>query len=353
MKNRLILALTLLAISLPAQWITGFYSAGNDVLPVAKIPWSKYTHVVHFAAAPGVDVGGNGNGTVELHYLTRSEIAQFVGSRPPGKKAIVCIKDNDQHLDAFPQNTAPGMIGTFVRNIALFVNSSGYDGVDLDWEGRVNVRQYTQLIALLRAAMPAKVILADMGNWDGLENVASASQSVLDQVNLMCYDMDAPGNGHSWYNAALFQAGNSGVLTCDWRVNAFTKAGVAPAKIGLGLPFYGRRWHEVTQALVRGRFTVSTVFYNQLVTDRARWRPENQFYDSRYKSDYLSIPALKEFDSYTGPQAIRDAAFWIKSKGLGGVMAFTLEYEYLPGEIGDGRYPLSTALNKAMSGSRP
>lgn len=350
MRTRLILSIALLAISLPAQWITGVYSAGNSVLPISKIPWSKYTHVIHFAAAPGVDAAsGIGNATVELHYLTRAEIAQFVGSRPPGKKAIVCIKDNDQHLDAFAQNTAPGMIGAFVRNIAQFVNAGGYDGVDLDWEARVSTRQYSQLLSLLRAAMANKVIMADMGNWGGLESVASASQSVLDQINIGCYDMDAPGNGHSWYNAPLLQAGNGSAMTCDWRVNAFTQAGVSPARISVGLPFYGRRWHGVTQALVKGKFTASTVFYNQLVTDKTRWLPENQFYDSRYKSNYLSIPSLQEFDSYTGPQAIRDAVFWSKTRGFGGVLAFTLEYEYLPRETGDARYPLSTALHAAMS----
>src|SRR5207302_1607376 len=60
------------------QWITGFFSARNGVLPVSNIPWSKYTHLAHFAAAPGVDGSGNGNGTVELHYLTTTEISQIV-----------------------------------------------------------------------------------------------------------------------------------------------------------------------------------------------------------------------------------------------------------------------------------
>src|SRR5260370_42253764 len=43
---------------LRGQWITGYYSAGNGIGPVASIPWNKYTHVNHFAAAPGVSGGG-------------------------------------------------------------------------------------------------------------------------------------------------------------------------------------------------------------------------------------------------------------------------------------------------------
>src|SRR5258706_14535721 len=46
--------------ALRGQWITGYYSAGNGIEPVASIPWNKYTHVNHFAAAPGVSGGGRG-----------------------------------------------------------------------------------------------------------------------------------------------------------------------------------------------------------------------------------------------------------------------------------------------------
>src|SRR6202035_3275067 len=121
--------------------------------------------------------------------------------------------------------------------------------------------------------------------------------------------------------------------------------------ISIGLPFYGRRWQGVTKALVNGSFSASTVLYNQLVTDVKRWQPQFRFYDSGYKSNYLSIPSMNEFDSYTGLEEIRDAASWIRTHGFGGAMTFSLHYEYLSGETGDGRYPLSTALYNALSSS--
>ena len=343
------LSVVLLSCALHAQWMTGFYESQNGIEPVASIPWSKYTHVVHFLAT--VDVDDSGTGTASLRRLSpgeATEVAQLIASRPAGKKVLLCIRDNGRHPNAMSQSTAPARIATFVSNISKFVLSHGYDGVDIDWEFNVNAAQYIQLLHDLRVALPDKLITVDMGRGQGRETVANTSQSYVNEFNIMCYDLDTPGNGFSWYNTPLFQSGNRHVMTCDWEVEPFLRAGVAPSKIGIGLPFYGRRWQGVTNALENGTFSATTVFYSQLVTDKARWRPQYQFYDDHYKSNYLSIPKIHEFDSYTGPQAIRDAVSWIKSKGFGGVMTFSLHYEYLPGQTGDTRYPLSTALHDAL-----
>jgi len=336
--------LALLPVGLHGQWISGYYSSQNGVLPVSSIPWSKYTHIIHFAAAPG-------NGTVELHYLSQADIKALIAARPAGKQVLVCIKDNDFQFNAFPQSTSPAMITTFVSNIASFVNTNGYDGVDLDWERNMINSQYEDLLSRIRTALPGKVIATDMIAGYGHEAVAAASQANIDQVNLMCYDMDAPGNGFSWYNDALLQSGNTSVSTCDWRARPFTNAGVPAGKIGVGIPFYGRRWPGVIHALVNGSFNPSTVLYRDLVSDGTRWQPQYQFYDSIYKSDYLSIPTLNEFISYNGTQSIKDAVTWQKSQGFGGFMTFTVEYEYLSGQLGDARYPLSTTLCKEVFGT--
>ncbi|HYM08907.1 MAG TPA: glycoside hydrolase family 18 protein [Terriglobales bacterium] len=339
----IVLAL-LLSASLFGQWITGFYSAQNGVMPVSAIPWSKYTHINHFAAST------DGSGNVLLYYLSQPEINTLIASRPAGKKVLVTIKDNDSNSNAMASSTASGTLSTFVNNIVSFVNSNGYDGVDIDWEHGVNVSQYESLLTGLRSAMPGKVIATDVGNWSSLQTVAAASAAVLDQINVMCYDMDTPGNGYSWYNDALLQNGNSTVMTCDWRVGAFTSAGVPASKVGVGIPFYGRRWPGVMKALVTGSFSPSTVLYRDLVTDSTRWQSQYQFYDSGYKSNYLSISSLNEFDSYNGAQFFTDAVAWGKSKGFGGYMTFTTEYEYLSGQSGDAAHPLSTALYSAVFG---
>jgi hypothetical protein len=331
--------------SVYGQWITGFYDAQNGVLSPSQVPWSKYTHVIHFAAAP------NSDGTVDLHYLVPSEIAQLVAARPAGKKVLFCLKDNDGDTNAFPAATSPGEIATFVSNLVAFTNQYGYDGIDIDWEANTDVGQYSDLIARLRVAMPGKVITMDGGNWGGLESVAANSASSLDQVNVMCYDMDSASNGYSWYDDALYQAGNSQLLTCDWRMRSFTAAGVPASKLGIGIPFYGRRWSGVTQALVNGSFSPSTFLYRDLAVDGSRFQTQYMNYDGTYKANYLSIPNLGEFDSYVGPEHLHDTVAWQRSAGFGGFMTFTMDYEFIAGRSGDAATPLSAALANEVFGS--
>jgi chitinase len=331
-----------LSTAVNAQWMTGFYESRNNVQPIAAIPWSKYTTIVHASAAP------DGNGGLLLSRLGQAETDELIASRPPGKDVLVCIQDNGGDPGAFARATSPELIEGFVANIAALVTGSAYDGVDIDWEKNVDDTRYVRLFALLRAALPGKLITADMNNGGAQVSAASASLSFVDRFHIMCYDMDTPGNGFSWYNAALSQGGNPAVMTCDWRVRPFLDAGVPASRIGIGLPFYGRRWQGVTLALVRGNFAPSTVFYNQLVTDASRWQPQYQSYDPVYRSDYLSIPSLNEFDSFTGPREIADAARWIKTQGFGGAMTYSLHYEYLAAGSGDARYPLSSALYEAL-----
>ena len=333
--------------TLTTQWISGFYAAGNGVLPIANIPWSKYTHVIHFCATPGA------SGTLAMAYLTQTEINQIVpAAHAAGKKVIVCIGDapGGNMLDA----TSPTNLAAFIANIVSFVNSNGYDGVDFDWEHNVSVTQYENLFSQLRTAFgTSKLILTDTGNWSSLPTVAAASYANIDQINVMCYDMDI-GSPFSWHNDALFQNGDTSKMTCDWRVRAFTSLGVPNSKIGLGIPFYGRQSNGCTAPLVSGCSQVGYQPYRSIVTNATWWNGgANVRWDSTYSADYLSVSSTNQFISYNGTASLQATVNWQKAQGFGGFMTFTVDYEYLSGQTGDARYPLSTTLCNDVFGTCP
>jgi hypothetical protein len=339
--------------ALKAQWITGYYSDQNPIEDIADIPWAHYTHVNHFAAAAGVGSDGVGNGSVSINYIEPANIPSFVSAAHTAQKlALVTIMDNPSYPYALPQDAAPDMVLTFASNIAQFVRDNGYDGVDIDWEENIVTSEYVALLSALRGAMPANVITAAMDPFSNLPAVAAASQSNVDQINIMCYDMDM-GHGLSWYNDALFQRGNTAIMSCNSRIAPFLSGGVPSTKIGVGMPYYGRLWKGVTQALETGFTAESTIYYNQLVRDSSLWQPQFMYYDGQNKASFLSIPDQNEFVSYTGPEQIENVVSWAKSMNFGGFMTFALEYEYLSDRTGEDRYPLSTVLYDAVAGVAP
>ena len=322
--------------------------------PIARIPWSSYSHVNHFAAAPGVNKAGVGDGTLSHNYILRSNVPVFVSAaHAAGKQALLTIMDRPSYPYAFGQSTAPAMVGAFASNIASFVRQYGYDGVDIDWEGNVSADRYIALIAKLRLELPSKTITVSMNPFEPFPRIASNTQSKLDQINIMCYDMDR-AQGFVWYLNAIYPSSNSIDNSCDSHITTLLNAGVSRAKLGIGIPFYGRRWTGVTRSLqpvdAANAFTIT---YSQLVRDPSRWNSTDSYYDGRYKASFLSNPTLNEFITYTSPDHVAAIVSWAKARGVNGFMTFATEYEYIAEQTGNLRYPLSTALYNAVQGGAP
>jgi hypothetical protein len=328
--------------------ITGYFDGSGMGIPVSAIPWSKYTRMNMFAASL------NSRGQVVSQYITPADTVPFVSAaKTAGVKSIICIMDNETgDPGGFVNATAPAKIAATVSNIVAYVNSNGFDGVDLDWEQNLNVAQYIDLITKLRTAMPGKLITAamGMGNNGAHVAIASASYAKLDLINLMCYDEDWVGN-KTWFNDWLYglspdgQEGGS-----EWITKAFTSAGVPIAKLGLGIPLYGRKWTGVRVPNSAGT-KVGEVAYNKMVTDPTRWLDMFKVLDPTHFGQYLSISTLNEFISYCDQVFIREAVKWGKIQGFGGYMTFSLSKEYLPSQQGDLKFPLSSELSTDVMGT--
>jgi hypothetical protein len=357
-------------------WITGYFSANNAILSPANVAWSKYTHVIDFAAST------DGSQLIPYYIKSAAETnALIVNGRASNVRVLVCIKDNDGNYNYFGQATSSAAaVQTFVNSIVAFVTNplglnpnhdpSGltFDGVDIDWEKNVNVTQYEKFLSVLRPALDQALgrhsLITMAGNAansqvaaDSTAVPASISYGAFDQVNIMCYDFDW-GSSYAWYVNPLFQDGNLSVNTCDWDANTFF-AKADPSKLGIGFPFYGRRWTGAKLALQPASWNAASTFnYRDLVTDSVRWGLDptaghDRSYDQMYKANYLSLVNLNEFDSYTDYQAVDDLVQWVKRRAFGGYMTYNMEAEYLGGIGSIGAqdalaYPLTTELYSAI-----
>lgn len=126
-----------------------------------------------------------------------------------------------------------------VSNLVDFVERYEIDGLDLDIEGDLMARidvtgNYVPFVAELAAALHArsKLLSAATGSHPG-GSVPDESLPYFDFLNVMSYDQvgptwGAPGAEHSTYAQA------------EADLSFWIHKGIAPGKLTLGVPFYGR-----------------------------------------------------------------------------------------------------------------
>lgn len=341
-----ILALAMLAAAsvYGQQWVAGYHLGNNGVQSVQNIPWSKYTHIIHFAANPGA------NGTLVDGSLSPSENSALVAAgHAAGVKVLFSITSDTSY---FPADTSSGTIDTFVSNIVGYMNTYGYDGVDLDWEASIDVNQYANLITKLRAAVGNSKLITVAGYPGGgspMQAVVQAGPDLLDQVNMMTYDEDmyVP---YTWFVTSLL-AGPDSQPSIQSEFQEFVSSGIPARKLGIGIGMYARHYSGAYLPNQSGASRVGAwTNYRDLVSG-GLLSSANQKYDSTHGGSYLSLPNSNEFYPYTSPQMIQDIVAWGKAQGIGGFMTFDLDEEYVPNQTGDARFPLSAALHSSVFGS--
>jgi chitinase len=333
------------------QWVTAFWNSIGNRLSVNDIPYDRYTHIIHFAGRTGPDCGLKAGGKDDIVHAWDSKVLVSRG-HAAGVKVLLNVGGGTPGVLARCTSTAN--VKMFVSAIAAYVDQYHYDGVDLDWESDPVSSQYDNLINEFHRVRPHYILTLDVYAND--EYIFPAKNPNLAQVNLMCYDRDG-ANDMTRYNSSLRTTPDS--IGCDSVLRWFEAAGVSPRKLGLGMPFYGRRnlnvtgpWQHSIGPVVRSAKSVIT--YRDLISSPVLWQDTYKRWDANAQAQYLSIdvPNQKEFISYTGEEQLRAAVRLVRDHNYGGIMVYSLEYEYCPASAGDGRYPLTTALVNAIKAIR-
>ena len=362
------------AVSTPPIWRFGFFwSPANQSYPPSLIPWSNYTHVSQLVIMPTRSCGID-----DESYYVKDSRAQFVSSaHTNGVKALISLL-HDRDQTAIINCTRPANIGAFVATLVNYINQYNYDGLDLDWEAGVVPGQYQDLVGRLRANLPKKLLTADIAVHQRVYVVAIQNQ--LDRINLMNYDMgqsDYHGRGlrRAWHNAALRSVGDTtNYQSAEANLYYMISSGILASKINLGVPFYGYIFQGCTTSIARkfcpagvkqptdafsgGGLQRTQIEYNKLLSSKYNLSPH--LWDATRKAPYISYKGKSgacekspcdsdAFITYPDPQQMNEAVLLLLEKHLGGIMTFALHQEYMSGETGDKRYPLSTQIVKTLA----
>jgi len=359
-------------------WVTGYYPGYRQTyLPPSAIDFAALTHIIHFSVIPNSD----GSLDAASNGITPARSADIVSrAHTAGVKVLLCVGGGASEA-GFQSATAPGTLGTFIGNLTNFMQLYGYDGLDVDWEPlpTTDFQQYTNFINQLRATLntltPVKLLTVAAGAYPSFGDpptseytMFAALQSQLDQINVMTYDLSGPYSGWvTWFNAPIFDGGytfpstHGLVPSTQGAINNFISNGVASAKLGIGVAFYGDIWAGGSgtstggAALPRQSWTtaptVTSIAYFDIMP--TYFQSNLYHWDNAAQAAYLSIDnsgsANDKFISYDDERTCETKVSYARNRFLGGVMIWELGEGYratLP--IGQ-RDPLLQALKRAVA----
>ncbi|MCM1332853.1 MAG: glycosyl hydrolase family 18 protein [Bacteroides sp.] len=135
----------------------------------------------------------------------------------------------------------------FASDCRRIVDEYGIDGIDIDWEypgsdiagissSKNDEENFVLLLKQIREALGSSHLLTIASAASGTGCRFVDLLPYVDFINIMAYDMAHAPHFHS----ALHESPLSGNMTAEVAVNTHLAAGVPPAKLVLGIPFYGR-----------------------------------------------------------------------------------------------------------------
>ncbi|KAI0454606.1 glycoside hydrolase superfamily [Xylaria acuta] len=317
---------------LPVEKLTHVLYAFANVRPESgevylTDPWADTD--IHWEGDSWNDVGTNLYGCMkQLNLLKR---------RNRNLKVLLSVGGWTYSANFKQPASTPEGRAAFANSCVGLVRDLGFDGIDVDWEYPQSAEEaghYVALLQAVRAALDAYgadknarfeltvACPAGAQNYDKLD--IPGMDASLDFWNLMAYDYAGSWDATAGHQANLRRsAANPGATPFDTEaaVAAYAGRGVAPAKIVLGMPLYGRAFRDTEgpgapyNGVGEGTWENGVHDYKKLPLDGAEERV-----DEEAGATYCYHPGTRTMVSYDTVPMARRKAEYIVEKELGGAM---------------------------------
>ncbi|MFH1263566.1 MAG: glycoside hydrolase family 18 protein [Pseudomonadota bacterium] len=359
---------------------------------------------IDYIDVTGMDYRGQQSQLLTLAHAANVRVVLSVGGIwGPGANTMCAIVTNNTNTAncngvVLPASD-PLSLDKFVNKASTYAKNVGYDGIEIDWEPPWSAAAFNSIITKFRVRLNSwttrtprgDLVVAAMNSCCSRYDVATINQTV-DQFNIMMYDMDDIESGWNptaypetvtiGFNAPLHQPNQSlypnlykyqhnydGITTRNvWPMDIaevdgpgmFVQAGMNPSIIAPGIPFYAKLWignDAPGQPRVGNRYGNHWATYQEVLNSLTKGGVVH--WDDTAKVPWVGGTATttvstywqtvsagqKFYFTYENEQSIIEKINWIKTKGLGGIMIYSLVDGWLPNAaIKD---PLLRALNSA------
>ena len=349
--------------------IIGYYpswkwrSRGNLVTP-ARIPYQKFTiinYAFFYPLPDGTIVGRDSTG--DSMYL-RGERDPVTGTVTPGTRLtdlahrhgvkVLPSLGGWEDSNNFPAVASRGTTrAAFAHSCIELIEEFGFDGIDVDWEypGYVDhngtpadKQNFTLLLRTLRDSLDAygrqtqKRYLLTAALPAGPTNAANmeiaAIAEILDQLNIMTYDLHGPWDPLSGHNAPLYASSpEDSARSVHGAFTLYAQTyGVPPEKINLGVPFYGHTFTECTSPGMPHKGSDTThfpeggAFYYSILALKEKC---TRAWDDRAKVPYLVNTSWNLFISYDDEESVGHKSRYVVDNGARGLIIWEITGDYL------------------------
>ncbi|WP_110291289.1 glycoside hydrolase family 18 protein [Lachnotalea glycerini] len=241
----------------------------------------------------------------------------------------------------------------FANSCVDFINKYGFDGIDIDWEYPVSgglatnktrpadKKNFTLLLQKIREKLDERgtkdnkhYLLSIAGSSDAsyLNNVElSKIASYIDYATIMTYDMHGMWDNYTDLHSPLYSNTDTSPqykASIDSAVNSWINNAFPSNKLVLGIPFYGYIYSSVNnsnQGLYQSFGGSNSISYQLIKQNYLNKSGYTRYFHSQSKVPWLFNGSV--FISYEDTESISYKMDYIKSKNLGGAMAWELSQD--------------------------
>ena len=357
------------APSASTRWVGGYYVGyERHLYPIADVDFSAITHLMVGRMTPTAAGGLTRHFDINDVEGPAFAHAAIDAAQGAGRKAILMIGGAGE-IAGWRAAADDATRAAFVANLLAAVDEFGADGLDIDWEP-LETQDHADVLALLQAlraarpnlllTMPVMWINSNI-QWNprpvGEAAFLAAAAPLLDQVNVMSYEMAAAYEGwHSWFASPLHGEGANTPSSVSSSIEYYRGAGVPAAKLGVGMGFYGNCFRGVQQPRVPvgpANFVASdgAMSYRAI---RTTYLPAMAYtFDAMAQAPWLGSaaqigPQQCNLVTYEDAASIAAKGAYAVAEGLGGGIIWTVAQGHVPSLPAGQRDPLLDAVREAF-----